>query len=307
MGQKEHPYGFRLGIIRESKSKWFAEGGQYTKQLIEDIKIRKYILDVHRNASIADLHIERAADTLTVSISTAKPGIIIGKGGQDVDELRKTLEKMVGQKVRVNVEETKDPDINAQLVAENIARQIERRVSYRRAMKQAVDRAMRLGAQGIRMAISGRLGGAEIARSEAVGPEGRVPLHTLRADVEYGVAEAKTGYGNIGVKVWIYKGDILPPKKKTQVVAEPDVVVEAGPVEEAPMVEEVAPAAPAAPAPEAAVAAPDAEPTTAPAPLDAVPAAVERIETDAADEDLLIAAMEDADEDAGDAGSEEEN
>lgn len=287
MGQKVHPYGFRLGVIRDSRSRWFAEGPRFREQLIEDIRIRNYIQEVQRNASISDVFIERAADTVTVTISTAKPGIIIGKGGRDVDVLRQKLEKMTKQKVRVNVEETKEPDLNAQLVAENIARQIERRVSYRRAMRQAVDRAMRLGAGGIRCAVSGRLGGAEIARTEAIAPEGRVPLHTLRADVQYGRAEARTGYGHIGVKVWIYRGDILPPKKQTQ--APPAEAAEEAPVA-APA---AAPAAPA-PTPAAAVA---PQPVAAPAPqLDAAPARAETVELAAPEEDLLIAALEDSDQ-----------
>ena len=218
MGQKVHPYGFRLGIIRQSKSTWFAEGPKYREQLIGDLKIRRMIARSQDNAAISDVAIERAADTVTVTIKTAKPGIVIGRGGKDVDALRQRLEKMTGQRVRVNVEETKDPDTDAALVAQSIARQIERRVSYRRAMRQAVDRAMKLGAKGIRCIVSGRLQGAEIARSESIGPEGRVPLHTLRADIQYGLAEARTGYGHIGVKVWIYKGDILPPKKIKQAV-----------------------------------------------------------------------------------------
>ncbi len=214
MGQKVHPYGFRLGVIRDSKSRWFAEGNQYRQNLIEDMKMRRYILEKLRDASISDVVIDRAADTATVTIQTAKPGIVIGRSGQDVDRLRRQLDAMTSMKVRVNVEETPDPDINAQLVAENVARQIERRVAYRRAMRQAVERAMRMGAQGIRMQVSGRLGGAEIARTEATSPEGRVPLQTLRADVEYGFAEAMTGYGHIGCKVWIYRGEIMPPRPR---------------------------------------------------------------------------------------------
>lgn len=277
MGQKVHPYGFRLGVIRDSRSRWFAEGPRFRDQLIEDIRIRNYIQEAQRNAMISDVFIERAADTVTVTISTAKPGIIIGKGGRDVDVLRQKIEKMTKQKVRVNVEETKEPDLNAQLVAENIARQIERRVSYRRAMRQAVDRAMRLGAGGIRCSVSGRLGGAEIARTEAIAPEGRVPLHTLRADVQYGRAEAHTAYGHIGVKVWVYRGDILPPKKVTQ-------AQHLAPVVEEEVVAEVV-------APE--VAAPVAQPEVPATPqLDAAPARVETVELAAPEEDLLIAALE---------------
>ena len=281
MGQKVHPYGFRLGIIRESRSKWFAEGKRYRDQLIADLRIRRYILDVHRNGSISEVNIERAADTVIVTISTGKPGIIIGKGGRDVDVLRQKLERMARQKVRVNVEETKDPDTNAQLVAENIARQIEKRVSFRRAMRQAVDRAVRMGAGGIRIKVSGRLQGAEIARTESVGPEGRVPLHTLRADVEYGRCEAKTGYGHIGVKVWTYKGDILPPKRGE--FATPTETVEAA--EAGPAAGE-APSAPTA-APEGVAAVPQ---------LDSAPARTEVIELAAPEDDLLIAALGDTDE-----------
>ncbi len=213
MGQKVHPYGFRLGIIRKARSRWFAEGDKFRQQLLADMAIRNHILRTHRNAGISDIIIERTADNISVTVQTAKPGIIIGRGGRDVDQLRQEIEKRVGGRVRLNVEETPDPDLNAQLVAENIAGQIERRVSHRRAMQQAVERAIRMGAQGVRVKVSGRLAGAEIARSEGIGPVGRVPLHTLRADVEYGLAHAHTAYGPIGVKVWLYKGEILPPRK----------------------------------------------------------------------------------------------
>lgn len=287
MGQKVHPYGFRLGIIRESRSRWFAEGKRYRDLLIEDIKIRNFVLDQTRNASVSDVTLERAADTITVTISTAKPGIIIGKGGRDVDAMRQKIEKMSGQKVRVNVEETKEPDVNAQLVADSIARQIERRVSYRRAMRQAVDRAMRMGAGGIRCMVSGRLGGAEIARTEGVGPEGRVPLHTLRADVEYGRAEAMTGYGHIGVKVWVYRGDILPPRK--DIPAAESVEAVAAPVEAAAAAPEAAAAveAPVTPAAPVAPAVPQ---------IDAAPAQVETIELAAPEEDELLSALGGSDE-----------
>lgn len=213
MGQKVHPYGFRLGIIRKARSRWFAEGEAYRDQLLADMAIRKYIAKTHRNAGISDILIERTASNVSITIYTAKPGIIIGRGGRDVDVLRQAIEKRLGGRVRLNVEETPDPETNAQLIAENIAGQIERRVSHRRAMQQAVERAMRMGALGARAKVSGRLSGAEIARTESLGPIGRVPLHTLRADVEYGMASAATAYGNIGVKVWVYKGEILPPRK----------------------------------------------------------------------------------------------
>ena len=230
MGQKVNPYGFRLGVIRQSKSRWFAEGKTYREHLVEDLKIRRFVEGALKAASLSNITIERTSDTLTVTVETAKPGIVIGRQGKDVDALRQKIEKMTSQKVRVNVEETKDPDINAQLVADSIARQIERRVSYRRAMKQAIDRAMSMGAGGIRCSVSGRLGGAEIARTDGVGPEGRVPLHTLRADIELGLAEAKTSYGHIGVKVWVYKGEILPPKK-TEVRVEPAKILTSAPEE----------------------------------------------------------------------------
>ncbi len=213
MGQKVHPYGFRLVTIRKPRSHWFAEGEQYRRQLIEDLKIRRYIQSTQRNAGISNITMDRTANTITVTIESAKPGIMIGRGGRDVDRLRRHIEDMVDAKVRVNVEELAAPDLCAQLVAENIAWQIERRVSPRRAMGQAMERTMAAGGEGVRCQIAGRIGGAEIARREAMGPEGRVPLHTLRADIDFGRAEAKPGYGNIGVKVWIYRGEILPPKK----------------------------------------------------------------------------------------------
>ena len=216
MGQKVHPYGFRLVSIRKPRSRWFAEGERYRKQLIEDLKVREYIHETQRNAGISDVVIDRTADTVTITIQAAKPGIMIGRGGRDVDRLRQRLEKMVDAKIRVNVEETPEPDLCAQLIAEGIAWQIERRTSPRRAMGQAIERAMERGAQGARAQIAGRIGGAEIARRESMGPEGRVPLHTLRADIDYGFTEAKTGYGNIGVKVWVYRGDVLPPEKREE-------------------------------------------------------------------------------------------
>jgi len=237
MGQKVHPYGFRLVTIRKPRSRWFAEGEEYRRQLIEDLKIRRYIQDTQRNAGISNITIDRTANMVTVTIESAKPGIMIGRGGRDVDRLRRHLEDMVDGKVRVNVEEMAEPDLCAQLVAENIAWQIERRVSPRRAMGQAMERTMAAGGEGVRCEIAGRIGGAEIARREAMGPEGRVPLHTLRADIDFGRTEAKTGYGNIGVKVWIYRGEILPPKKTeeedvwAELEAETAAAQEAEPVE----------------------------------------------------------------------------
>ncbi len=211
MGQKVHPYGFRLGIIRETRSKWFAEGREYRDQLVEDLQARKVIHERHHHAGISNILIERAAGTTTVTIESAKPGIIIGRGGSDVDRLRRDLDGFMSGRVRVNVEETKNPEQNAQLIAEEIAGQIERRASIRRAMSQAMDRAMRVGVDGIRVAVSGRLMGAEIARTERMGPIGSVPLHTLRADVSRGFSEAVTGYGHIGVQVFVCNGEILPP------------------------------------------------------------------------------------------------
>jgi len=211
MGQKVNPYGFRLGIIRDTRSKWFAQGRDYRDQLVEDLTARKTILERHHHAGISDILIERAAGTTTVTIESAKPGIIIGRGGSDVDRLRRDLDKIMSGRVRVNVEETKNPETNAQLIAEEIASQIERRASIRRAMGQAIERAVRAGVDGIRVAVSGRLMGAEIARTERVGPVGSVPLHTLRADVYRGFSEAQTGYGHIGVQVFVCNGEILPP------------------------------------------------------------------------------------------------
>ncbi|MGC9318592.1 MAG: 30S ribosomal protein S3, partial [Armatimonadota bacterium] len=211
MGQKVHPYGFRLGIIREAKSKWFAEGREYRDQLVEDLQGRKLIHERHHHAGISRILIERAAGTTTVTIESAKPGIVIGRGGSDVDRLRRDLDEIMSGRVRVNVEETKNPEVNAQVIAEEIASQIERRASIRRAMSQAMERAVRAGVDGIRVAVSGRLMGAEIARTERMGPVGSVPLHTLRADVERGFSEAVTGYGHIGVQVYLSNGEVLPP------------------------------------------------------------------------------------------------
>lgn len=211
MGQKVHPKGMRVGIIRGWDSSWYADKN-YTELLHEDIKIREYIKGKLFQAGISEVAIERAANRVKVSIRTAKPGIVIGRGGTEVDELRKSLETMTGKKVNINIIEVKKPELDAQLVAEGIAAQLVKRIAFRRAMKQAVSRTMRLGALGVKIACSGRLAGAEIARTEWYS-EGKVPLHTLRADIDYGFAEADTTYGKIGVKVWIYKGEILPELK----------------------------------------------------------------------------------------------
>ncbi len=207
MGQKVNPNGFRLGIIRPWHARWYADKG-YTQLVQEDLDVRTAIATRHQNAGIANVDIDRSANNVTVTIHTARPGIIIGKSGQNVEHLRQSLESRTGKKVKVNIVEVRQPDVNAVLVARSIADQLEKRVSFRRAMKQAIQRAMDRGALGIKVTVAGRLGGAEMSRRES-DRRGRVPLQTLRADVEYGTAEAMTTYGVIGVKVWIYRGDVL--------------------------------------------------------------------------------------------------
>lgn len=211
MGQKVHPYGLRLGIIKEWRGRWYADKGDYADLLHEDLKIREHIKRKFPNAGVSTIEIERAANRVNVTVHTARPGMVIGKGGSEVDQLRRELEQMTGKQFQINIIEVKSPELDAQLVAENIAFQLERRVSFRRAMRQAQQRAMRMGAEGIKVSVAGRLGGAEIARTEW-SPEGKIPLHTLRADIDYGFAEANTTYGRIGVKVWIYKGEVLAEK-----------------------------------------------------------------------------------------------
>ncbi|ADQ05028.1 ribosomal protein S3 [Caldicellulosiruptor owensensis OL] len=212
MGQKVHPKGFRLGFIRDWDSRWFANDKDFDKYVLEDYKIRRHIKEKLYNAGISRIEIERAAKRVKVIIHTAKPGIVIGRAGSGVEALRKELEKLTGGKtISLDIKEIKVPELDAQLVAENIAAQLEKRVSFRKAMKQAMARALRSGAKGIKTMVSGRLGGADIARTEWY-KEGRIPLQTLRADIDYGFAEAHTTYGRIGVKTWIYKGDILPQK-----------------------------------------------------------------------------------------------
>jgi len=212
VGQKVSPVGLRIGIIRDWESKWYAEK-DFGTLLMEDVKIREYLKNKLKDAAVSRIEIERAANRVNITIHTAKPGMVIGKGGAEVEVLRNHIVKMSGKKVHINIAEIKNPELDAILVAESIAQQLERRVSFRRAMKQAIQRTMRAGAKGIKTMVSGRLGGAEIARSEGYS-EGTVPLHTLRADIDYGTAEAHTTYGRIGVKVWIYRGDVLPVKKK---------------------------------------------------------------------------------------------
>lgn len=214
MGQKVNPVGLRVGIIRDWESKWYA-GKDYADLLHEDLRVREYITKRLRDASLSKVEIERAANRLNVTVHTAKPGMVIGKGGTEVEALRKALNELTGKRVHINILEIKKADIDAKLVAENIARQLENRVSFRRAQKQVIQRAMRAGAKGIKTMVSGRLGGADIARSEQYS-EGTVPLHTLRADIDYATAEADTTYGKLGVKVWIYRGEVLPTRKKTE-------------------------------------------------------------------------------------------
>jgi len=208
LGQKVHPNGFRLGIIKDWKAKWYADK-QYTEFLMEDVDIRRLIEKKYKDADISTVEIDRGSHQVSVTVYTAKPGIVIGRGGQRVDEMRALLEKETGKKVQLNIREIWAPELDALLVAKNIASQISNRVAYRRALKQAITRTMQRGAKGIKIYIAGRLGGAEIARSEK-DSEGKVPLHTIRADIDYGLAEAHTTMGRIGIKVWIYKGDILP-------------------------------------------------------------------------------------------------
>lgn len=215
MGQKVNPKGLRVGIIRDWEGHWYA-GRNYIDLLHEDLKIRKFVKNKLKQAGVPKVEIERAANRVKVSVYAAKPGIVIGRGGAEVENLRKQLEQLTGKQVAVNIVEVKKPEVDAQLVAESVAQQLEKRVSFRRVMKQTVGRTMRQGAQGIKISCGGRLGGAEIARTEWYN-EGKVPLHTLRADIDYGFAEANTTYGKIGVKVWIYKGEVLPAKKVAQV------------------------------------------------------------------------------------------
>jgi len=218
MGQKVNPHGARVGVIFDWSTKWYAEKKNFADNLIEDYKLREMLKKrLGVVAGISHIDIERAANKVTVSIFTAKPGIVIGRGGAGVEILKKEIEKFTGKAVNLNILEIKNPETDAQLVAENIAQQLEKRVSFRRAMKQTIGRAMKAGAKGIKTAVSGRLGGADIARTEGY-HEGSIPLQTLRANIDYGFAEARTTYGRIGVKVWIYKGQILPKPKAVEAV-----------------------------------------------------------------------------------------
>lgn len=213
MGQKVHPTGFRLGIIKNWQARWCApKARDYTNLLHEDLQVRNLIAKKYADASVSHVEIERGANQVTATIYTARPGIVIGRQGQKVDETRQELEKLTGKRVRINIQEIRVPDLDAVLVARNIADQIQRRVAYRRAIKQAVARTLQRGAQGVKVMVSGRLGGSEMSRKETE-RQGRVPLHTLRADIDYGFTEAHTTLGRIGVKVWIYKGDVLPERQ----------------------------------------------------------------------------------------------
>ncbi|MGB2695105.1 MAG: 30S ribosomal protein S3 [Dehalococcoidia bacterium] len=255
MGQKVHPTGFRLGIIYDWQSKWFADHG-YRHLLQEDLIVRQYIAKNLRDAGISRVEIERNANMVTVTVHTAKPGIVIGRGGQKVDELRNNLESLTGKRIRLNINEIRMPELDAHLVARSIADQLERRVAFRRALKQTVGRTMARGAEGCKATIAGRLGGSEMGRRES-SMDGRVPLHTIRADIDFGRAEAATTFGRIGVKVWIYKGEMMPERHR------PEVVVAPTEEEEAPAAAPPAATAPSAPAAEAP--APAAE-APAPAP-----------------------------------------
>ena len=215
MGQKVHPTGIRLGIVKKHTSTWYADKKSYSEKLLADIKVREFIQNKLSAASISRVEIERPSQTAKITIFSARPGIVIGKKGEDVDKLRNELSRQLGVPVQINIEEIRKPDVEATLVAQGVAQQLERRVMFRRAMKRAVQNAIRQGALGIKIMVSGRLGGAEIARTEWY-REGRVPLHTLRADIDYGTAEALTTYGIIGVKVWIFKGEILDADEQAE-------------------------------------------------------------------------------------------
>ena len=208
MGQKINPTGLRIGVIKDWESRWYAKKNDFGATLVEDYELREYLLETLAPAGVPKVEIERTAKRVRINIHVAKPGMVIGRGGAEIEKLKATLEKKIGKEVSLNIIEIKNPDVNAQLVAESIASQLERRISFRRALKQAIGRAMKLGAKGIKCQVSGRVGGAEIARSETY-KEGTIPLQTIRADIDYGFAEAKTTYGRIGVKVWIYTGEVL--------------------------------------------------------------------------------------------------
>ena len=248
MGHKVHPMGFRIGVIRDWQAKWYADK-HYGEFLREDLKLRQVIESRYAEAGISLLEIDRQAHQVEVTVHTARPGIVIGRGGQRVDEMRHYLEGVIGKRVQLNIQEIRQPELDAYLVARAVAEQIERRIAYRRAMRQAIFRTIQAGAKGVRISCAGRLGGAEIARRQTM-HQGQVPLHTLRADVDYGWTEARTTLGRIGVKVWIYKGDILPEPKELEVEEVPTELAVSGSVEAEPSVSaelEEKPAEPVAP------------------------------------------------------------
>ena len=219
MGQKVNPHGFRLGISKKQSANWFAKGKDFSKNLIQDLKVREHLSKKLKNSSISKVELERSADSFVVNIHTARPGIIIGKRGEEIESLKKSIQKIVKGPTQINIKEVRKPDLDAKILAEGVAQQLEKRVMFRRAMKRTVQSALRQSAKGVRIEVSGRLNGAEIARTEWY-REGRVPLHTLRADIDYGTAEALTTYGIIGVKVWVYKGEITEdPYKNGQGVS----------------------------------------------------------------------------------------
>jgi small subunit ribosomal protein S3 len=260
VGQKVHPIGFRLGVIKDSQARWYADKRGFTQYLHEDLRVRRMIMGRLADAGVSRVEIERSANQMTVTIYAAKPGIVIGKSGVKVEELRKNLETMTAKKVRVTIQEIRQPELDAYLVSRSVAEQLEKRVAFRRAMKQAIGRAMRFGAKGIRVQVSGRLGGAEMSRREG-DRDGRVPLHTLRADIDFGQSEARTTYGIIGVKVWIYRGEVLGPGREPPAgsVAGRPATGRMGGRPEAPA------GAPAMAAPTASRAAPPPPPTPTPA------------------------------------------
>src|SRR5207253_2365626 len=265
MGHKVHPNGFRLGVYRNWEAKWFAPDKEFKGLLLEDIRLRRMLVSRLKNAGIARIETERSSSALTITLHTAKPGIVIGKGGTSVDALRDELEKMTGKRVRVTIQEIKKPELSAQLVAENVAAQLEKRIAFRRAIKQSLMKTMRAGAQGVKIRVKGRLGGSEMARVEW-NREGRVPLHTLKADIDFGQTEAKTTFGRIGVSAWVYTGDFptqAPPKPPAavEVPAEGEVTLAAALPE--------IPQPVAQPAPALAEAAPVPAPTSPPAPTTA--------------------------------------
>ena len=264
MGHKVHPNGFRLGVYRNWEAKWFAPDKEFKPLLLEDVRLRRMLFARLKNAGVARIETERSSSALTITLHTAKPGIVIGKGGTSVDQLRDELEKLTGKRVRVTIQEIKKPELSAQLVAENVAAQLEKRIAFRRAIKQSLMKTMRAGAQGVKIRVKGRLGGSEMARVEW-NREGRVPLHTLKADIDFGQTEAKTTFGRIGVSAWVYTGNFPTeaPPKPAAVVEEPEEVqvpVGAGITEApAPLAELARVTAPAAPEPAPVAAAPAAE------------------------------------------------